>query len=53
MGNKEKSEQLCGKKFERYSRNVKSKKKHGQTDFYCDKSCAGKHFGNHRPKETV
>jgi hypothetical protein len=36
---------FCGTVFRRQAKNVKSKCKQGQIDFYCDRSCAGKAFG--------
>lgn len=41
---------FCGDTFERDIRQVRSKKKNGQKDFYCGRSCMAKHFGKGRSK---
>lgn len=43
----------CGKKGEKPYRQVTTKLKKGQKDFYCDSVCAAKHFGGGRPKGPV
>ncbi len=40
----------CGSEFEKLSREVKGKRKKGQRDFYCGRSCAAAHFGRGRSK---
>ena len=40
----------CGNEFFRNVRNVRTKLKNGQQDFYCNRSCAGSHFGYGRSK---
>jgi uncharacterized Zn-finger protein len=42
---------FCGNKFERDIRNVSTKIKNGQKDFYCNRSCMAKDFGAGRPKK--
>ena len=41
---------FCGKEFMREARNVNSRITHGQTDFYCNRSCVAHAFGRGRPK---
>lgn len=41
---------FCGKNFERRYKQVATKIKNGQEDFYCSRSCAAKHFGRGRKK---
>ncbi len=40
----------CGESFARAASNVKSRRKFGQEDFYCNRSCAARAFGRGRPK---
>jgi transcriptional regulator with XRE-family HTH domain len=40
----------CGKKVLKKYRQVGTKIKNGQKDFYCNRSCMGKHFGYRRSK---
>ena len=40
----------CGKKTNKESRQIKTKKNQGQKDFYCNRTCMGKHFGRGRTK---
>jgi hypothetical protein len=42
----------CGSDFEREARNYRLKKKRGQKDFYCSRSCMAKNYGRGRPKKT-
>lgn len=44
---------MCGKLFEREVREINAKIRKGQKDFYCNRSCMGKHFGAHRPKNIL
>jgi len=41
---------FCGSGFNRRLSYVRSKQKNGQKDFYCNRSCAGRHFGGGRDK---
>ena len=43
---------FCGEEFERRYRQVVTKIKYGQKDFYCNRSCMAKHFGGKRPKNA-
>ena len=36
----------CGKTFKRETRNIKFKKESGQKNFYCNRTCMGKHQKN-------
>lgn len=41
---------LCGSVFERQAKYIKTKRKQGQVDFYCNRICMGRAFGRGRPK---
>ena len=41
---------FCDKAFEREQRNVVTKQRKGQIDFYCNRSCMAAHFGYGRSK---
>lgn len=41
---------FCGRESEKEARQVRTKIKKGQKDFYCDRTCMAKHFGNGRRK---
>ena len=41
----------CNKEFTKELRQVGTKIKQGQKDFYCNRSCAAKHFGRGRSKK--
>jgi hypothetical protein len=41
----------CGNDSVKMARNVRSSMKSGQVDFYCDRSCAARHFGRGRSKK--
>jgi hypothetical protein len=41
----------CGGKVEKDVRQIRIKIKKGQKDFYCNRKCMGKHFGNRRSKK--
>lgn len=41
----------CGNKFNKRASLVKSRMKHGQKDFYCNRNCAASHFGGGRSKK--
>lgn len=43
----------CGDIFRRDVRNVRTKIKRGQKDFYCSRSCGASNYGNHRSKNGV
>ena len=40
----------CGGVVTRTVRDIKQKRKNGQTDFYCNRRCMGAHFGRGRKK---
>ena len=42
----------CHNIFEKQPCEVRSSKKKGQIDFYCNRSCMAKHFGRGRAKIT-
>jgi len=41
---------FCGKQTEKLAREFRYKVKHGQTDFYCNRSCMARDFGRGRGK---
>lgn len=41
---------FCGSAFTREARQVETKRNNGQCDFYCNRSCAARHFGRGRRK---
>ena len=40
----------CGRKFVKEARQIKTKQKRGQVDFYCNRHCMAYHFGGGRAK---
>ena len=42
---------FCGKSIIKEARQIRSKIKIGQKDFYCNRSCMSKHFGRGRKKK--
>ena len=44
--------EMCGVTFRRRRNQVDTKRKNGQSSFYCGRSCMARHFGRGRPKKA-